>query len=51
MTPEGKIILVDVKSLHGGKLGGRTEEQKRLGVQFLRFNSTTRKMKFVEHQK
>ena len=50
MTPEGKIILVDVKSLHGGKLGGRTDEQKRLGVQFLRFNSTTRKMKFVEHK-
>ena len=30
MTPEGKIILVDVKSLHGGKLGGRTDEQKRI---------------------
>ena len=51
MTPEGKLILVDVKSLHAGNLSGRTEEQKRLGVQFLRFNSTTRKMKFVEHQK
>lgn len=50
MTPEGDLLLLDVKSHPSTNLCGRTDLQKKLGVQYLHFNSKTRKMRFVEHQ-
>ena len=51
MTPEGKVLLIDVKSYKDGRLSARSDLQKELGVRYLHFNSETRKMRFVEHKK
>ena len=50
MAPNGDIKLIDVKSYKDGRLSARTEVQKELGVQYLHFNSQTRKLRFVEHR-
>lgn len=50
MSPEGQLRLLDVKSYKDGRLSSRTVLQKELGVQYLHFNSETRKLRFVEHR-
>lgn len=50
MSPEGQLRLLDVKSYKDGRLSSRSELQKDLGVQYLHFNSKTRKLRFVEHR-
>lgn len=50
MAPNGDIKLIDVKSYKDTRLSKRTELQKELGVQYLHFNSETRKLRFVEHR-
>lgn len=50
IDPEGEIKLLDVKSYKDGRLSARTDIQKHLGVQYLHFNSATRKLRFVEHR-
>jgi Holliday junction resolvase len=50
MAPNGDIKLLDVKSYKDGRLSARTKVQKELGVQYLHFNSETRKLRFVEHR-
>lgn len=50
MAPNGDIKLLDVKSYKDGRLSARTQVQKELGVQYLHFNSETRKLRFVEHR-
>jgi Holliday junction resolvase-like predicted endonuclease len=47
--PDGEIKLIDVKSYKDSRLCSRTEAQKELGVQYLHFNSKTRKLHFVKH--
>jgi len=51
LSPEGKITLIDVKSYKDGRLSSKTETQKALGVQYLHYNSETRKCRFVRHRK
>ena len=51
IDPEGQVKLLDVKSYKDGRLAGRTKLQKELGVEYLHFNSVTRKCRFVEHRK
>ncbi len=51
LDPEGKVILIDVKSYKDGRLSGKTEIQKKLNVQYLHYNSETRKCRFVRHRK
>ena len=46
---DGEITLVDVKSLNSNV--ARTDEQKKLGVVFLRFDPKTRKLSWVDHKK
>ena len=50
MSSEGQLRLLDVKSYKDGRLSARTALQKDLGVQYLHFNSKTRKLRFVEHR-
>ena len=50
MAPNGDLKLLDVKSYKDGRLSARTPLQKKIGVQYLHFNSETRKMRFVEHR-
>lgn len=50
MSPNGDIKLLDVKSYKDGRLSARTPMQKELGVQYLHFNSKTRKCRFVDHR-
>ena len=50
MAPNGDIKLLDVKSYKHTNLSSRTPLQKELGVQYVHFNSETRKMRFVEHR-
>ena len=50
MSPDGGLKLLDVKSYRDSNLSSRSPLQKRLGVQYLHFNSETRKMRFVEHR-
>lgn len=50
MAPNGDLKLLDVKSYKDGRLSARSPLQKELGVQYLHFNSETRKMRFVEHR-
>ena len=45
---DGEITLVDVKSLNSKVT--RTDEQKKLGVVFLRFDPKTRKLSWVDHR-
>jgi len=47
---DGTIKLIDVKSYKDSRLSGRTDIQKELGVQYLHYNSITRKLRFVEHR-
>ena len=51
MSPEGKITLIDVKSYKDGRLSGKSEIQKELNVQYLHYNSESRKCRFVRHKK
>ena len=51
MKPNGEIILIDVKSYKDGRLSAKTMTQKKLGVQYLHYNSETRKCRFVDHKK
>ena len=51
MKPNGEIILIDVKSYKDGRLSAKTMTQKKLGVQYLHYNSETRKCRFVDHRK
>jgi hypothetical protein len=39
-----------VKSYKDSRLSARTKEQKDLGVQYLHYNSKTRKLRFVKHR-
>ena len=50
MAPNGDLKLLDVKSYKDWRLSARSPLQKELGVQYLHFNSETRKMRFVEHR-
>ena len=60
---EGAVTLIDVKTSYfksrnkrnktGNSAyspGGRTEEQKEMGVNFLGFDPNTRELRFVEHK-
>ena len=51
MKPNGEIILIDEKSYKDGRLSAKTMTQKKLGVQYLHYNSETRKCRFVGHRK
>jgi Holliday junction resolvase-like predicted endonuclease len=51
LDPQGQIKLIDVKSYKDGRLSAKTTEQKDLGVQYLHYNSETRKCRFVRHRK
>jgi len=50
MDKEGNIKKLDVKSLKASNLSARTQQQKDLGVQYLYYNSLTRKLRFVDHK-
>ena len=47
---EGKIKLIDVKSYKDGRLSSRSQLQKQLGVEYLHYNSKTRKLRFINHR-
>ena len=47
---KGNVKLIDVKSYKDSSLSARTPAQKELGVQYLHYNSKTRKLKFVNHR-
>ena len=51
MSPEGEITLIDVKSYKDGRLASKTDVQKKLNVQYLHYNSKSRKCRFVKHRK
>ena len=51
LDPEGNVTLIDVKSYKDGRLAAKTPHQKKLGVQYLHYNSVTRKCRFVRHRK
>ena len=51
MKPNGEIVLIDVKSYKDGRLSAKTMTQKKLGVQYVHYNSETRKCRFVNHRK
>ena len=51
LSPEGETLLIDVKSYKDGRLSAKTPDQRRLGVQYLHYNSETRKCRFVNHKK
>ena len=51
LSPKGEITLIDVKSYKDGRLSSKTDIQKELGVQYLHYNSKTRKCRFVRHRK
>ena len=52
MAEDGTIVLFDVKTdqLDCNMHSHRTEEQKRLGVQYLVFNPETRQFRFMDHR-
>ena len=50
VDPNGEVKLIDVKSYKDGRLSSRTETQKRLGVEYLHYNSKTRKLRFINHR-
>ena len=50
MDKEGNIKKIDVKSYKDSRLSARTKEQKDLGVQYLHYNSKTRKLRFIKHR-
>ena len=41
---------IDIKSYKDGRLSSRTTLQKELGVQYLHYNSKTRKLRFINHR-
>ena len=51
LSPEGETLLIDVKSYKDGRLSAKTPDLRRLGVQYLHYNSETRKCRFVNHKK
>ena len=51
MDEEGNIKKIDVKSYKDGRLSARTSKQKELEVQYLHYNSLTRKLRFIKHRK
>ena len=51
LDPQGKVTLIDVKSYKDGRLASKTPLQKELNVQYLHYNSLTRKCRFVRHRK
>ena len=51
MDEEGNIKKLDVKSYKDGRLSSRTSRQKELEVQYLHYNSLTRKLRFIKHRK
>tara|TARA_R110002012_G_scaffold315837_1_gene530183 strand:+ start:382 stop:666 length:285 start_codon:yes stop_codon:yes gene_type:complete len=51
IKPNGETILIDVKSYKDGRLSSKTMAQKKLGVQYLHYNSNTRQCRFVNHRK
>ena len=51
LSPEGETLLIDVTSSKDGRLAAKTPDQRRLGVQYLHYNSETRKCRFVNHKK
>ncbi len=50
MDDEGNIKKLDVKSYKNSSLSARTPKQKELEVQYLHYNSLTRKLRFVKHK-
>jgi len=51
LSPEGEIVLIDVKSRQTvNRQTNRSPEQKKLGVRQLSFNPTSRELRFVEHK-
>ena len=44
------IKLIDVKSYKDGRLSAKTPLQKELKVQYLHYNSESRKCRFVNHR-
>jgi Holliday junction resolvase-like predicted endonuclease len=50
LDPQGKVTLIDVKSYKDGRLAAKTPLQKKLNVQYLHYNSLTRKCRFVRHR-
>jgi len=51
ISPSGETLLIDVKSYKDGRLSSKTPDQRKLGVQYLHYNSETRKCRFVKHRK
>ena len=51
ISPNGETLLIDVKSYKDGRLSSKTPEQRKLGIQYLHYNSETRKCRFVNHRK
>ena len=50
MDEEGNIKKIDVKSYKDSRLSSRTPQQKELEVQYLHYNSLTRKLRFIKHR-
>jgi Holliday junction resolvase len=50
LDPNGDLTLIDVKSYKDSRLSSKTEEQKKLNVQYLHYNSKTRKCRFIKHR-
>ena len=50
IDPEGNVKLIDVKSYKDGRLSSRSQLQKELGVEYLHYNSKTRKLRFINHR-
>ena len=51
LNPEGNATFIDVKSYKDGRLSAKTPIQKELNVQYVHYNSNTRKCRFVRHRK
>ena len=50
ISPEGEIVLIDVKSTSGYNPSARTDRQKQLKVKYLIFDPTDRSLRFMEHR-
>jgi Holliday junction resolvase-like predicted endonuclease len=51
LDPEGNATFIDVKSYKDSRLSAKTSIQKELNVQYVHYNSNTRKCRFVRHRK
>tara|TARA_R100001244_G_C5092036_1_gene116632 strand:+ start:252 stop:569 length:318 start_codon:yes stop_codon:yes gene_type:complete len=54
LDKKGKVILIDVKTIHTGQNDEhfkktRTKIQEKLGVKLLGFNPDTRELRFINH--